>query len=1100
MVKEYVGSIPARFWIHGKIGNNVIRQMERDVTHANLIVKEIPGMRGRISSLQVTLPAGETISIIRKGAEFIHEDGPVLMMSGLRLPTTAPEWQLGQSGTSSWVRPTALMPEHEDNEAVQRRHAAVIESWRNQFFFREEEYLPDGTLIQGLRTPQVGALHAILAHWKVSLAPATIVMPTGTGKTETMLAILVANRVPRLIVIVPTDALRTQIAGKFTSLGWLKKLGIVNASAHYPVVGILTEIPTSVESIASILKHCNVVVTTMAIAAGSSTEVQDTMTEWASHLFIDEAHHIAATTWDLFKAKLDGKPVLQFTATPFRQDGKTVDGKIIFNYPLKKAQSEGYFRNITFKPIVEFDSDLADKAICVAGVEALQRDLEAGFDHILMARVASIKRAEFVHLLYVEQAPQHSPVVIHSRMTLVARRQALASLYARTARIIVCVDMLGEGFDLPELKIAALHDMHKSLAITLQFTGRFTRTNSNIGDATIVANIAAAGVEQRLQELYAEDADWNDLLRILSEHATGREVRRSEFVEGFRESNPKISLQNIFPKMSAVVYKTACNQWNPEDITLQIADHRRYAGPFINRDENTLIVVTRDRVVVPWGNIRDLREVYWHLYLLHWDKEQNLLFINSSDNSSLHEDLAQAVAGTAAQLIRGEQVFRSLHGINRFIIMSLGLRHLLSRTVQFSMHNGSDVGKALTNAMRENKSKSNLFGKGFEKGKSTTLGCSQKGRLWSHRIAYDLSEWVDWCHEVGAKLIDDTISTEEIFRNVVIPKIIAERPAVVPIAVDWDAEMMGRSEERVFFNFGVGPVPLHEVSLSMVEPDTAGPLKFSLTTEGHAVEYEIRLSEKEAVYVRTSGPSVAILFGRKCEPLEEWFSKEPPTIYFADGSSLIFNELYALPVGHRRPPFSADRILTWDWTGTNIRMESQRTEKRPESIQRRVITALFAATGPDWLDVIFDDDGSGEIADIVTLRVHEGHLFVQLYHCKFAGADQPGARVDELYVVCGQAQRSVVWRGVIARMLEHMRHREVLRSRQGFSRFERGDLKFLRSVLQRLPILDTHLEIYVVQPGVSKQGISAAQLELLGVTENYLRETYDVDFWVIASP
>ena len=37
---------------------------------------------------------------------------------------------------------------------------------------------------KGLRLPQIGAIHAIHAHWSVSHEPATIVMPTGTGKTE----------------------------------------------------------------------------------------------------------------------------------------------------------------------------------------------------------------------------------------------------------------------------------------------------------------------------------------------------------------------------------------------------------------------------------------------------------------------------------------------------------------------------------------------------------------------------------------------------------------------------------------------------------------------------------------------------------------------------------------------------------------------------------------------------------------------------------------------------------------------------------------------------------------------------------------------------
>lgn len=32
---------------------------------------------------------------------------------------------------------------------------------------------------------------------------------------------------------------------------------------------------------------------------------------------------------------------------------------------------------------------------------------------------------------------------------------------------IICVNMLGEGFNLPNLKIAAIHSSHKSLEVTL---------------------------------------------------------------------------------------------------------------------------------------------------------------------------------------------------------------------------------------------------------------------------------------------------------------------------------------------------------------------------------------------------------------------------------------------------------------------------------------------------------------------------------------------------------------------------------------------------------------------------------------------------------
>ena len=60
-----------------------------------------------------------------------------------------------------------------------------------------------------LREAQVGALHAILSHWTVDPNKvATVVMPTGTGKTETMLAAFCIERPAHLLVLVPSAALR----------------------------------------------------------------------------------------------------------------------------------------------------------------------------------------------------------------------------------------------------------------------------------------------------------------------------------------------------------------------------------------------------------------------------------------------------------------------------------------------------------------------------------------------------------------------------------------------------------------------------------------------------------------------------------------------------------------------------------------------------------------------------------------------------------------------------------------------------------------------------------------------------------------------------
>lgn len=246
-----------------------------------------------------------------------------------------------------------------------------------------------------------------------------------------------------------------------------------------------------------------------------------------SHLFIDEAHHVPARSWDGFRTHFAGKPVVQFTATPFRRDGKLVDGRVLFNYPLRKAQTEGYFKPIGFLAVDEFDRDEADLAIACAAVDRLEADLGRGFGHLVMARADDKARAEAVLGIYSGLAPQHEPVLLHSGLKRREQQESLRRLRAGESRIVVCVDMLGEGFDLPELKIAAIHDPHKSLAITLQFTGRFTRFRADLGDATMIANVADPRVEDALQELYAEDADWNVILRDLSEGATGREARRS---------------------------------------------------------------------------------------------------------------------------------------------------------------------------------------------------------------------------------------------------------------------------------------------------------------------------------------------------------------------------------------------------------------------------------------------------------------------------------------------------------------------------------------------------------------------------------------------
>jgi superfamily II DNA or RNA helicase len=215
-----------------------------------------------------------------------------------------------------------------------------------------------------------------------------------------MLSILIANKCKKVLVIVPSDPLRNQIAEKFKTLGYLKQFGIVDETAINPIVGILTTKFSDTNTLEDFFNRCNVIVSTMSIVGGSSPEQIEKMAEMCSHLFIDEAHHSKASNWNSFIKVFNKEKVLLFTATPYRNDGQRLDGKIIFNFSLRKAQEQGYFKKIEFIPIREYDSVKADSLIAEKAIERLRADKAAGFNHILMARCADKNRANDIFKLY----------------------------------------------------------------------------------------------------------------------------------------------------------------------------------------------------------------------------------------------------------------------------------------------------------------------------------------------------------------------------------------------------------------------------------------------------------------------------------------------------------------------------------------------------------------------------------------------------------------------------------------------------------------------------------------------------------------------------
>lgn len=209
----------------------------------------------------------------------------------------------------SWVRPAETVAPSDGRTDWEGNCRVVCDSWADQFANRQEVKDAENNILRpGLRPPQVGAIYGTLVHWTKSQAPAIVTLPTGTGKTEAMLAILVAAQCRKLLVVVPTDPLRDQTTAKFIRLGLLKEFGVIGARALYPVVGVLKHRPKSAAEVDGLFRMCNVIVTTMSVAGGCALWVQQRMAELSSHLFIDEAHHIAAPRWEAFRKFFQDKP------------------------------------------------------------------------------------------------------------------------------------------------------------------------------------------------------------------------------------------------------------------------------------------------------------------------------------------------------------------------------------------------------------------------------------------------------------------------------------------------------------------------------------------------------------------------------------------------------------------------------------------------------------------------------------------------------------------------------------------------------------------------------------------------------------------------
>ena len=338
----------------------------------------------------------------------------------------------------------------------------------------------DEQTLSELRPGQRGAVFA-MRSW--ATAPddgvAILGLPTGYGKSEliALAPFLFGSR--KVLVIAPSVVVRSQLAERLLAQEHLRRVGVIPSAVPLPRVLEHVGRIESPRDWKQFAEYDVVVSHTQSVSPAGKPVVDPPDPNLFDLLLFDEAHHLGAPSWVGVRTAFPAAVAVGFTATPYRRDRRLLPGRTIFQYPIDKAVDEGFFVPITYRQVsADATAEGRDRAVAEEAVAELRRrDSAAGVAAArLLVRADTVKRAVDLAALYWEIDSGVTLEVLTHETTKKQLEASTNRLRSGESSGVAFVGVLGEGFDLPSLKIAAYHNPHRSLPVTIQFAGRVCRT------------------------------------------------------------------------------------------------------------------------------------------------------------------------------------------------------------------------------------------------------------------------------------------------------------------------------------------------------------------------------------------------------------------------------------------------------------------------------------------------------------------------------------------------------------------------------------------------------------------------------------------------
>lgn len=918
----------------------------------------------------------------------------------------------------------------------------------------------------GLRNCQLGAIWALKSHFTTSSneIASLISMPTGSGKTALMMAACFELNLKKILIVVPSKILRSQVFEQFKSLQILKDNKCLPDDIPELKVYEATKRQSTREQWEVILNEYDVIVAHPNCISPYFKDVEPIPADLIDAVLVDEAHHEPAETWrKINDFYLNSKRVF-FTATPFRRDRKRMKAKLIYHYSIERALEDNIIREVSFVG-EQVGIQNTDESLMMSAKVVFSNERKTNKNAAILIRTDSID--DSIHLAQLYNKNGFNVDCIHSKRSSNINLELVNKVKNNELDGLVCVGIASEGLDIPNLKVAVLHSAPRSIPYTIQFLGRISRQpEGQVGNATLIAN--KDEVKGEVYKLYKSDETWGKLIPELIDE----QMLRARHYKSSQAKEDDFQMPELNVYFSALIYETL------DDFTFEKNDLITAKTPFEilkieqQSQDSPLIIITAQDKPIDWASrqihIEDLLDL--HIYYYH--SECNLLFELTTSE--------QALASFKKQLIKIDlrtlphsRLYKILSKFDQSDYIMIGMKNAVSQGASQPSYK-TVVGNSVQSSVRA--SEGRVFSTGHALLKldpDNTWGiATRKARVWAMKRG-TAEEFKNWCDSLA-----DLIQDGPFIKTLPGLSFLASSEAIdrineMPIAIIPN-DLFFRAYLTIIHIEGIKePIRncIPEINPIVLDNHT-NELKCQLKIKG--IEFELVMNLRESKIWKLNSNKSIIIRAEKSEkdivekPLEEVFNEYYSSLIMPSGDMIEGRNKISPNREIEKLPVEIWKEI--DWSGCNI--QAERFEDVPVSNQLPVINKTIELIKPDFVkgsDVLILDDGSHEIADLIWFQ--QSSKQVHFIHCKASHEVKSGCRKADCDILFTQAMRSIHWVSS-ASLIDRLKDRI-----EGNSRLILTDKLTWEALADSFKINNWSFNIILPQPGFNIKEVSKQNKE-----------------------